>query len=43
MHRLTGMPRQEIWTRVKNEMPLYSAAGLTLGGMLQGQMEPTAP
>lgn len=44
-HRLTGMPRQEIWTRgfIKNEIPLYGAAGLTLGGILQGQMQPATP
>ena len=45
MHRLTGMPRQEIWTRgfIKNEIPIYGAGGLTLGGVLSSQMQPAAP
>jgi hypothetical protein len=44
-HRLTGMPRQEIWERLylKNEIPAYAVGGLTLGGVLQSQMNPTTP
>lgn len=40
-HRLTGMPRQEIWTRgfLKHEIPLYGIGGLTLGGVLASQMQ----
>lgn len=38
-HRLTGMPRQEIWERgwLKNEIPLYGVGGLTAMGGLAAQ------
>jgi hypothetical protein len=44
-HRLTGMPRQKIWERLylNNEIPAYAVGGLTLGGVLQSQMNPATP
>jgi hypothetical protein len=44
MHRLTGMPRQEIWTNlfIKNRIPVYGVGGLTMGGLAAPYTEPPA-
>lgn len=45
-HRLTGMPRQEIFERgfLRHQIPLYGIGGaVTMGNVLMGQSEPPAP